>query len=391
MAMLPPGAAHSRKVLIERAGEAASVGDLFGAASERLRRLVPFDAAVWMATDPATSLPTAPTRSENLANRGLEQDDCMHIWELELRDEDVVPYRDLARSEFPAAGLRLATGDRPARSPRYRGVLRDLGFDDELRAVLRVDGNPWASLSLFRDEGQPAFDAREAEVVASLSGPLAVAVRDHSQVPAPLSVPGEGPGLILFGPDGDLVSVNDDALAWLDEVTWLDERRPEFERGFAEASAFAIRIPLVVLATLVQARAIAERRQPGTARARLHSPASGRWLVCHASCLREPSGEIGNTALVIEPANASEVAPIIVQAYDLSWREEQITQLIARGLGTAEIAGRLHLSAHTVRDYVKAIFEKVGVSSRGELVAKLFADHYGPLHYDPANHEVVDD
>jgi hypothetical protein len=29
---------------------------------------------------------------------------------------------------------------------------------------------------------------------------------------------------------------------------------------------------------------------------------------------------------------------------------------------------------------VKAIFHKVGVSSRGELVAKLFAEHYEPLH-----------
>jgi DNA-binding CsgD family transcriptional regulator len=87
--------------------------------------------------------------------------------------------------------------------------------------------------------------------------------------------------------------------------------------------------------------------------------------------------------LVIEPANASEIAPLITQAYELSAREEQITALIAQGLGTAEIAARLTLSAHTVRDYIKAIFEKVGVSSRGELVARLFSEHYAPVHLDP--------
>jgi hypothetical protein len=35
-----------------------------------------------------------------------------------------------------------------------------------------------------------------------------------------------------------------------------------------------------------------------------------------------------------------------------------------------------------VRDYIKTIFDKVGVSSRGELVAKLFAEHYAPIHLD---------
>jgi DNA-binding CsgD family transcriptional regulator len=77
------------------------------------------------------------------------------------------------------------------------------------------------------------------------------------------------------------------------------------------------------------------------------------------------------------------------EAYALTPRERQITQLVAQGAGTAEIAARLHLSTHTVRDYVKAIFEKVGVSSRGELVAKLFAEHYAPMHLDPAGHESV--
>jgi DNA-binding NarL/FixJ family response regulator len=88
---------------------------------------------------------------------------------------------------------------------------------------------------------------------------------------------------------------------------------------------------------------------------------------------------------VIEPAQPSEIAPIIAEAYELSCREREITELIARGCGTAEIATRLFLSRHTVRDYVKTIFVKVGVSSRGELVAQLFNEHYAAIHTDPAN------
>ena len=37
-----------------------------------------------------------------------------------------------------------------------------------------------------------------------------------------------------------------------------------------------------------------------------------------------------------------------------------------------------------MRDHLKAVFAKVGAGSRGELVAKLFADDYGPALHDPA-------
>ena len=51
---------------------------------------------------------------------------------------------------------------------------------------------------------------------------------------------------------------------------------------------------------------------------------------------------------------------------------------MAQGYSTREIAGRLHLSAYTVQDHLKTIFEKSGTSSRGDLVAGLFFDHYAP-------------
>lgn len=361
----------TREQLLARASEAKTVGELFAAASERLRRLVPFDAAVWLATDPATGLPTCPTRTENLSGFGVA--DCLRGWELEFMVEDVNLYGALARADAPAAGLRHATDDRPARSARYRELLRPHGLEDELRGVLRADGSPWGLVALFRHEGDAAFDAAEAETVACLSEPLAAAVRDHARPQADArAAKGHGPGLMVFAPSGELAMVNDDARAWLDELAGDGTRH----------NGFDVPLPMAVVSTLMRARAIAEERHRGSARARLRSRASGRWLVCHASCLRDADGALGETALVIEPATASEIAPIITQAYELSAREQQITQLIARGLGTAEIAQQLFLSTHTVRDYIKATFEKVGVSSRGELVARLFAEHYAPVHLD---------
>ncbi|GGK76881.1 hypothetical protein Ppa06_38700 [Planomonospora parontospora subsp. parontospora] len=51
---------------------------------------------------------------------------------------------------------------------------------------------------------------------------------------------------------------------------------------------------------------------------------------------------------------------------------------MARGLPTTEIAAALFVSPHTVRGHLKAAFGKAGISSRGELVARLFAGHRRP-------------
>lgn len=63
----------------------------------------------------------------------------------------------------------------------------------------------------------------------------------------------------------------------------------------------------------------------------------------------------------------------------LTPREEQVVALVAEGLGNRQIADELNLSPHTVKKYVFHIFEKLGVSTRVELV--LYAVHNGdPRH-----------
>jgi DNA-binding NarL/FixJ family response regulator len=55
---------------------------------------------------------------------------------------------------------------------------------------------------------------------------------------------------------------------------------------------------------------------------------------------------------------------------DLSARERQVLDLLADGVSNAAIAGRLYLSQKTVANHLSAIFQKLGVASRGEAIVK---------------------
>ena len=57
----------------------------------------------------------------------------------------------------------------------------------------------------------------------------------------------------------------------------------------------------------------------------------------------------------------------------LTERERAIVESVAEGLANHEIAERLGLSRHTVKNYLFRIFDKLGVSNRGELIFLTFS------------------
>ena len=67
-----------------------------------------------------------------------------------------------------------------------------------------------------------------------------------------------------------------------------------------------------------------------------------------------------------------------MSAYGLTEREQELTRLVLQGYSTTEIAERLVISAHTVQQHLKNIFDKTGVRSRRDLVTKVFFAHYEP-------------
>ncbi len=90
-----------------------------------------------------------------------------------------------------------------------------------------------------------------------------------------------------------------------------------------------------------------------------------------------PSEELANSIRVIMDGRRVYAPELIDMAYSgenespLTEREEQVIQLIADGKTTKEIAGELHLTNGTVRNYVSIILDKLGVSNRIEAISRI--------------------
>jgi len=96
--------------------------------------------------------------------------------------------------------------------------------------------------------------------------------------------------------------------------------------------------------------------------------------------------------LVLE-ALAHTVPPRLVDAQGadlLTQREQDVVACIAEGLSNREVAKRLKLSEHTVKNYLLHIFDKLGVSSRVEVVLYASGQRILAKNPDP-NPELEDD
>jgi DNA-binding CsgD family transcriptional regulator len=324
------------------------LASLFDETDRRLAAVLPFDSSCWITFDPATLLPTS-----HVTRDALSPDVLAFLARNELCEVDVSKFAELARRTPPVGILSEETGGEPDRSARYRDLLVPHGFEDELRASFVSDGVMWGGVAVHRSCGR--FVASEAAAVAALCPHVADAIR-RAIVTATAATDSrtDGPGLVIVDEDLAAVATTAAARHWLDEILG-----PRGDAG---------ELPLVVLGIAERARA------GGTARARVPTR-SGGWLTVHGSRLEQDPGGL---ALILEPARAPQIAPLIAEAYGLTDREREVTALVIQGLSTGEIATTLHVSPYTVQDHLKAIFAKFGLRSRRELVAHIFFRHYAP-------------
>ena len=231
------------------------------------------------------------------------------------------------------------------------------------------DSGTWGGITLLRQVGDAPFASTDASLLASLSPDLLEGLRRAILLTVPPAAEdGEAetgddpPGVLVLAEDGTIELADAPARRWLAALT-----------GATGSDGDA---PPVLVAVARRARQAATgRSRVSAAAARIRTP-SGRWLVARGSLLGD--GSDGRAAVILEPAHAHQLAPLIAEAYGLNERERAVTQLVARGLSTSQIASQLYLSPYTVQDHLKSIFDKVAVRTRGELVARVFFDHYSP-------------
>ena len=143
---------------------------------------------------------------------------------------------------------------------------------------------------------------------------------------------------------------------------WLEELQDEWS-GLPD--------PIRSVAACVRQMENADGAEGQTPRARGRS---GRWLVIHGSLTGERDGRATGTAIMLEEAKPSEIAPLIVRAYGLSDCETNITRLIPRVYRSGDRGRGLCLPLHDPRPLM-SIFDKVGVRSCRELGARIL-DQY---------------
>lgn len=220
-------------------------------------------------------------------------------------------------------------------------------------------------LSLYREPDRPLFAADDFAFLREVSPHLAqgarrgLLLREAGDPEGP-----EGPGLVILKDDWSIDSLTPGVERWLEELpdgAWREQGT----------------LPPAVLAVAGRALRTAEHpNAPGeVALARVLSRA-GRWMVLHGAAL--VAAGTRRVAIIIEPAGPARITPLLMAAYGLTEREQEVTRLVLQGNATAEIAGQLTVSAHTVQQHLKSIFDKTGVRSRRELIGKVFFAHYEP-------------
>ena len=318
----------------------------------------PFNAALGLSgmivgsTDPVTAVVSTATRVENLPHAMAVP--WMHN---EVLEEDFNKFAELHRAAAGATTLHRASQGQPRLSPRYRLNLR-MGLGPEMRATFSRDDACWGVASLVREAEDPDGDEEDLAWVEQLRPHVAAGLRRTMAVDVG-STEDRIPGVVALDADGRVQSMTAGAKDLLMDLWMCPVEGLEYDMP-GEA---------YMVATIARAQGLGQAPSRA-ARTRLRGR-SGAWITVRGDPTFTGDGKLAGVVLVIERSRPAEILPILIASYGLTAREREVLSEMTSGRATGEIAARLFISEHTVRDHVKSILAKSATNSRGELMSLL--------------------
>lgn len=317
----------------------------------QLRRALPFDAHVWLLTDPVTRVGTSPLA-----------DVPMMPWprlpELGRRRylTRVNRWADLMDDGRTSGLLLEETEGEPERSLLWAETLRDFGVVDVASLSLWDRYGCWAWLDLWRCGEAAPYTRADRELLEDLAAPLTRGIRDaqaRTFVDETADLAMTGPAVVVLRADLQVRSQT----AWAEQAL-LRLNPPDLEVPTIPAAVYNVGAAL-----LADEQGIAV----GPPWSRVHLGA-GRWVTLRAARMGAADGDI---AVTIEPSTPAERREVFALSHALTPREREVLEHVVGGVDAPAIAERLVLSLHTVHDHVKAILAKTGTPSRQALVARI--------------------
>jgi DNA-binding CsgD family transcriptional regulator len=333
---------RARRDIAALAASGLDVADLHAAALRLIDSKVGTDLTCWATIDPETLVISTMTSGE--ARIPQEYEPLLAV--SEYSPDEPHRFATLALRREPLAKLSdLSERDRN-RSSRLNTIWRPLGLNNELRVLFLDDGACWGAAGMVR-AGRD-FTDREADFLVAVAPAIASATRLAVRAEAAAVRTVGVPAIVVVGLRGELRAVTPAAQEWQQRLDQIAPGR--------------FQVMMQVMASGAQIA------KSGSFRARLRD-AGGQWAVLQASPLI--GGDEDQIAVTIEPASGDQLMSLLLVAYGLTARERDICREVIAGHSTADIAAHLFISSNTVQDHLKSIFAKVGVRSRGELVARL--------------------
>lgn len=352
------GRARSDLDVISRAG--LPLLRFMDEAAAAMAAVVPFIAGCFSTVDPATAMISSTLKLGDI--RGRNESD-VHWAQIEYGGDDPTAFTAMLATGRIAVGVAHETSGDVERSVRMSDLLLPrFDYHDEARVLLSDRGGAWGSLSVFRGGDDPAFSAGELSFLETVAPALTRGIRAGLLTQMHTTAPhaNRGPAVIVVDAH--------------DRIAQSSPGAQEHLRRMTEVPNAADPL-LIVQALVAGARRFARGEADRMPRVRART-ADGVWIVLHAAPLGGAGDRAGDVVVTIEEARPQEVIDLVAAAFGLTMRERDVVEVLLTGADTREIAAALHVSPYTVQDHLKSIFDKAGVASRRELVARVYFDQY---------------